>query len=260
MHCKLCPIATRKTRLTVSRCTSQPLAGKAFILFPNKIVYLSYLAVPELGSLVCTLAPSSETLIVGRSITGLGASGIFAGGLIIVTAIIPLQRRAIWQGTISSTFALASVVGPVIGGALTQHVTWRWCFYINLPIGGASAAIVFLFLNVHKAATGQVPMLQKIRGLDGLGFLLFAGSVIMLLLALQWGGTIYAWGSSVIIGLFVGAAVVLPIFVVQQLRLKTSALIPPEIFANRDFALIFASALFSSGPFQTVVYWLPIWF
>ena len=260
LHCKLRPITTSETSLTVSRCASQPLAGKSFVLFPKKMVYLSYVAIFELGSLVCALAPSSKALIVGRAITGLGASGIFAGGLIIVTTIIPLHKRAIWQGTISSTFALASVVGPVIGGALTQHVTWRWCFYINLPIGGASAAIVVLFLNLQKATTELVPISQKLRGLDGLGFLLFAGSVIMLLLALQWGGTTYAWGSSEVIGLFVGAGVLMPLFVAQQLRLKDSALIPPNIFANRNFALIFASALFSSGPFQTVVYWLPIWF
>lgn len=241
-------------------CASQPLAGKTFTLFPKNVVYLSYLAVFEIGSLICALAPSSKILIFGRAITGLGASGIFAGGLIIVTTTIPLHKRAIWQGTISSTFALASVVGPVIGGALTQRVTWRWCFYINLPIGGFSAAIVFLFLNVHKAATEKVALSQKLRGLDGLGFLLFAGSIVMLLLALQWGGTTYAWGSSVIIGLFVGAGVMMPLFVAQQLRLKDSALIPPKIFAHRNSALIFASALFSSGPFQTVVYWLPIWF
>ncbi|KAI1144733.1 major facilitator superfamily domain-containing protein [Nemania diffusa] len=101
-------------------CATQPLAGKTFILFPKKIVYLVYLAIFEIGSLVCALAPTSNALIVGRAVAGLGASGMFAGGFAVQTAIIPLHKRAIWIGAISSTFAIASIVGPVIGGALTQ--------------------------------------------------------------------------------------------------------------------------------------------
>lgn len=104
----------------MSRCASQPLAGKAFVLFPKKIVYLIYLAVFEVGSLVCALAPSSPALIAGRAVAGLGASGMFAGGFSVQAAIIPLHKRAIWIGALSSTFAVASIVGPVIGGALTE--------------------------------------------------------------------------------------------------------------------------------------------
>jgi MFS family permease len=252
----------REPDLTMSRCVSQPLAGKTFTLFPKKLMYLAYLVIFEVGSLVCALAPSSKALIVGRAITGLGASGIFAGGLVILTTIIPLHKRAIWTGTMNSTFVIASIVGPVIGGALTQHVTWRWCFFLNLPIGGFSAAVLVFFFHIKHAPTEGVPFIQKLKALDGVGFTLFGGSVAMLLLALQWGGpgAKYAWNSSIIIGLFVGSGVSIPLFVAWQLYLQESALIPPRLFVNRNIGLIFSSAMFSNGPFQCIVYWLPIWF
>lgn len=123
-------------KTSAHRCATQPLAGKTFVLFPKKLVYLVYLAIFEIGSLVCALAPSSKALIVGRAISGLGASGMFAGGFAVQTAIIPLHKRAIWIGAISSTFSIASIVGPVIGGALTQvGVTPNLCLQYHCDNG-----------------------------------------------------------------------------------------------------------------------------
>ncbi|KAI2627379.1 MFS general substrate transporter [Hypomontagnella submonticulosa] len=242
-------------------CTSQPLTGKTFVLFSKKYIYLAYVAIFEIGSLVCALAPSSNALIVGRAVAGLGASGIFAGGFAIITTIIPLHKRAIWTGTLSSVFAIASIVGPPLGGALTQGVTWRWCFYINLPIGGFAAALLLLLVRIKPAKTEEQTLVNKLKSLDGIGFLLFAGSLTMLLLALQWGGNDYAWNSSVVVGLFVGFGVVLALFIAWQLRLQDEALIPPQLFTgHRNVWLICTSAFFLNGPFQTVIYWLPIWF
>lgn len=116
------------------RCASQPLAGKTYTLFPKKLGYFAYIFIFEVGSLLCALAPSSQALIVGRAIAGLGASGIFAGGFTVLTTVIPLHKRAIWTGTMSSVFAISSIIGPVIAGALTQSVTWRWCFWINVSL------------------------------------------------------------------------------------------------------------------------------
>lgn len=242
------------------RCASQPLAGKTYTLFPKKSAYLIYLALFEIGSLVCALAPTSNTLIAGRAIAGAGASGVFAGGFAVLTVIVPLHKRAIFIGTMSSTFAVASIVGPPIGGALTQNVSWRWCFYINLPIGGLAAFIVFLFFHVKQAPTENVALIEKLKSLDAIGFILFAGSITMLLLALQFGGVTYSWRSSVIIGLFVGCGVTMALFVAWQLHFGDSALIPPRLFTNRNVGLIMASSFFVNGPFQTIVYWLPIWF
>ncbi|KAI8966713.1 major facilitator superfamily domain-containing protein [Daldinia sp. FL1419] len=242
-------------------CTTQPLTGKTFVLFSQKFAYLLYVAIFEIGSLVCALAPSSKAFIVGRAVAGIGASGIFAGGFAILTTIIPLHKRAIWNGILSSTFAMASIVGPPLGGALTQRVTWRWCFYINLPIGGFAAALFFVFVRIKLPQGEQQTLAKKIRSLDFLGFLLFAGALIMLLLAVQWGGRDYAWRSATIIGLLVGFAVVMALFVSYQLRLQDQALIPPRIFtSHRNAWLICLSSFFVNGPFQLIIYWLPIWF
>ncbi|KAI1420133.1 MFS general substrate transporter [Xylaria sp. FL1777] len=245
----------------VALCASQPLAGKMYTLFSKKLTYLVYLFVFEIGSLVCALAPTSKALIIGRAVAGLGASGVFAGGFTLLTTIIPLHKRAIWTGTFSSIFALASIIGPILGGALTQHVTWRWCFYINLPIGGAAAALFFLLVHLRPGKLETQPLLIKLESLDGIGFILIAGPITMILLALIWGGVEYPWNSSVVIGLFVGAGVIFILFVIWGVHRDEKALIPPRLFTiNRNPALLCSAAFFVNGPFQVVIYWLPIWF
>lgn len=160
----------------------------------------------------------------------------------------------------SSTFAIASIVGPVIAGAFTQHLTWRWCFYLNLPIGGFAAFLILFLFRIKGTATEKASLLEKFKGLDGVGFVLFAGSITMLLLALQFGGTAYAWNSSVVIGLFVGFGLTMIAFIPWQIYQQDTALIPPRLFRNRNALLIFSSSIFVNGPFQVIVYWLPIWF
>ena len=180
----------------------------------------------------------------------------------ILTTVIPLHKRAIWTGTLNSTFAVAAIVGPVVGGALTQHATWRWCFWINLPIGGFSAIVVLIFFHVKGASSERTPLLAKLLSLDLIGFILFAGAVASLLLALQLGGTqSYPWGSASIIVMFVVAGIVLCIFTLWQVYMQDTALLPPRLFtSSRNVPLICISAFFSNGAFQCIIYWLPIWF
>jgi hypothetical protein len=132
---------------------------------------------------------------------------------------------------------------------------------MQLPIGGAAAAIFFLLVHLKPAPTELQPIVAKLHNIDGPGLVFFAGSITMLLLALQWGGLEFAWSSSVIIGLFVGFGVVFIIFVAWIIFRGDQGLIPPRIFTvNRNPALICTAAFFVNGPFQTIIYWLPIWF
>jgi len=230
------------------------------MFFPKKIVYLVYIGVFEAGSLVCALAPNSAALIVGRTVSGLGASGIFAGSLIIVATIAPLHKRPLLTGMTNGTFGASQIVGPLIGGAFAQNITWRWCFWINLPAGGVSIVLMMLFLHLQKSPLEMTPLKTKLRNLDLLGFSLFAGSSLMLLLALQWGGVVYDWKSSAVIGLLVGFGVVFMIFIGSQWYIGDMALIPPKLFHYRTVILAFGACLLGPGGVATIIYYLPIWF
>jgi MFS family permease len=126
---------------------SQSTWGKAYKYFPLKTVFLVSIGIFELGSLICGVAPRSITLIVGRAITGLGAAGVMSGCYTIIAFSVPPIRRPAFSGILGGMYGVASVIGPLLGGLFTDKASWRWCFYINLPIGGVGAGIILLFFR-----------------------------------------------------------------------------------------------------------------
>lgn len=121
----------RRYLLTVSCC--QLLWGKFFTIFPIRTTFLVAIIVFEVGTLICGVAPTSTALIVGRAIAGFGGGGVFSGVYIIVAHSVPVSRRPLYAALDSVTFGFGSVAGPLLGGVLTEKVTWRWVFWINLP-------------------------------------------------------------------------------------------------------------------------------
>jgi MFS family permease len=230
----------------------QPTYGKIYRLFSVKMTYLTAVLIFEIGSLVCATAPTSEAFIVGRAVAGAGSAGLFSGSVVIISYILPLRKRPIVFGLIGGMWGVASVAGPLLGGVFTDKVTWRWCFYINLPIGGIAVAFILLFLHIYKdqQSRGDKTRVARIMELDWPGTLMFIPSIVCLLLALQWGGTEYPWNDSRIIGLFIGFALMIIVFVAIQIWKGDAGTLPPRLFKQRDvlaammFSMFFGAALF----------------
>jgi MFS family permease len=182
-------------------------------------------------------------LIVGRAVAGAGASALFSGGMTIVGFSVPLRQRPLYIAALSSMFGISSVVGPLLGGAFTDRATWRWCFWINLPFGGAALlAVGFFFKPPQRKSTG-LTLKQKILEIDLLGALFLICSIVSLLLALQWGGSTYKWSDSKIWGCLLGFGLMIIVFVALQFRRGDRATIPPRIFKQRT---VLFSSVFSS--------------
>jgi MFS family permease len=239
----------------LTSCSLTLIFGKLFTFYSTKWVYLVVLAIFEAGSLICGVAPNSTTLIIGRAVAGIGSSGVYAGCFLIIAQTIPLKRRPLVTSIIGSLYGVASMAGPLIGGALTDRASWRWCFYINLPAGAVTAAFIVI---LYKAPTQQKRISRRamVKKLDLPGTASFLPAIICLLLALQWGGSKYAWGSVRIIGLFVAFAALILIFVAVQWRLQARATIPPALFLNRN---VWSPALYAfcvSSSFMVFTYYV----
>ncbi|KAJ6579588.1 putative efflux pump antibiotic resistance protein [Mycena vulgaris] len=241
----------------------QLLFGKFYSFLSIKWVYIAAICTFELGSFICGIAPTSAILIVGRAIAGLGSSGIFSGALIIVANTVPLRNRPLYTGMVGSMYGIASVAGPLMGGVFTDSkLSWRWCFYINLPIGAVSLIVMtFFFKMPSEIVRGEsLSFGKRFRKLDPWGTVLFMPAVVCLLLALQWGGSKYSWSSSRIIALLVIFGICLLAFIVIQIRAGENATVSPRIFTQRS---ILAGACFSfsvGAGFYIIVFFLPIYF
>ncbi|OTA56069.1 MFS general substrate transporter [Hypoxylon sp. EC38] len=241
----------------------QPLTGKIYSTLNLKWSYLAFFTIFEVGSLICGVARSSIMLIIGRAVAGIGVAGLQSGSLMIVATAAPLHRRATLNGSLIGISQAGIVMGPLIGGAFTTYSTWRWCFYINLPLGAIVAGCLF-FVRIPQpkaplgAAQSRVGALTK--ELDFLGFILLTGFSIELLLALEMGGDSYAWNSSVIIGLLCGAVVTLVAFLLWQYHKGDRAMIPFSVARKRVIWCGFLVYSFLMAALSNLSYYIPIYF
>ncbi|KAJ9646219.1 hypothetical protein H2204_000882 [Knufia peltigerae] len=239
----------------------QPSFGKVYTYFNVKWTYMFALIIFEFGSVLCGAAVNSTMLIVGRAIAGCGAAALFSGGMTIIGYSVPLRKRPLYIGLLSSMFGIASVVGPLLGGALTDRVTWRWCFYINLPIGGIAIAAVFFFFTNPERRHSSLTLKEKIAQIDLLGAFFLICAIVCLLLALQWGGTTYPWSNSKVWGCLLGFGLLISVFTGIQIWKGDLATLPPRVMLRQRtvFVCAFFSAFLAMGLY-THVYYLPFYF
>ncbi|OTA62362.1 MFS transporter [Hypoxylon sp. EC38] len=241
-------------------CALQLMFGKFYIMYLVKWVFLAGVILFEIGSLIAAVSPSSAVLIGGRTVSGVGAAGIFAGAIIILATNVPLRQRPIYTGLLASMHGIASVAGPLLGGAFTDHVTWRWCFYINLPLGGIAVLFLVLFLPAKPATQPGLAWKEQVKQFDLPGAFFLIPSVTSLLLALQWGGAEYAWANGRIIALFVVFGVLGIVFWSVEFWQKDRATVPLRILKNKNILGGVWYGVCIGGALFVFSYYLPIWF
>ncbi len=222
-----------------------PVVGKLADIYGRKIFYLTGLGLFVGGSMLCGAAQGMGQLIAFRSLQGIGGGMLMPITLTIVGDLFPGEQRAKMQGLFGAVYGLASVIGPKLGGWITHHYTWRWIFYINLPIGIAAALMMFFF---YRESRGER------RPIDWWGAVTVTAGILLFLLAIARGGKAWDWDSWQSLSLFGGGAVLLALFAYIEMKVPEPVL-DPSLFRNRVFAVMSSiGLLMGAGMFGAIVF------
>jgi EmrB/QacA subfamily drug resistance transporter len=232
------------TGYALAAAAATPVWGKLGDLYGRRGMFMISIVIFLIGSALAGLSQNMNELIGFRAIQGLGAGGLMVGALAIIGDLVPARERGRYQALIGGMMPIAFVGGPLVGGLLTDHLSWRWVFYINIPLGIAALVVSGLFMKLPR---------QRINArIDYVGAILLAVGVVSLTLAASWGGSQYAWASWQIISLFVVSAVFLGAFVYAETKVA-EPILPPRLFRNRNFTVAqILSFLVGAGMFGAV--------
>ncbi|KAH7087655.1 putative MFS transporter [Paraphoma chrysanthemicola] len=240
----------------LSSTVSTPIWGSLADIWGRKPILLISLTIFLGGSLLCAVAPSMHSLIAGRVIQGLGSAGMGIMVNIIICDTFSLRDRGLYLAITSLAWAIGSAIGPVIGGSFTTKLSWRWCFWINLPIGAVVLIVLTLFLELPSPHT---PVLVGLKAIDWVGCVLIMGAALMILLGLDFGDISFPWSSPTVICLIIFGIVTFGIFIVNEWKFTKNPVIPLRLFAHRSTV---AAYLVWSYNFYILVglsYYLPLY-
>ncbi len=204
------------------------IVGKLGDLFGRKVIFTAAVLFFLVGSVLCGIASSMEMLVASRALQGIGGGALMVTATALIGEVIPLRDRGRYQGGLGAVFGVTTVIGPLLGGYFTDHLTWRWAFWINVPIG----------IVVLVVALATIPALSRREKpvIDYAGIVLIGLGASCLTLATSWGGSTYAWSSPMIIGLFIGSAIAIAAFVYVELR-AAEPVLPIRLFASPVFTV-----------------------
>ncbi|KAE8147584.1 major facilitator superfamily domain-containing protein [Aspergillus avenaceus] len=241
----------------LANTASVPSWGKLSDIWGRKPLLLCGNVIFFAGSLVCAVGDTLPLFLFGRAVQGLGAAGLLTLVNICVCDMFSLRDRGLYFGLLSVVWALASGVGPVLGGVLTEKASWRWCFWINLPIIGVSFLLLWFAL---KLDTPHTPIWEGLKAIDWFGSVFVIGSSIMLLLALDFGGVTHPWNSATVICLIVFSVVILGLFVLNEWKIAEYPVIPLILFRGRSGIASCVVCFCHGFIFMGEAYYLPFYF
>ena len=217
------------TAYLLTSAVSTPLYGKISDMFGRKRMLQIAITIFLIGSILCGVAGSMTQLIIFRGIQGLGAGGLMTLVFAVIADIVPPRERGKYQGYFGGVFAVSSVAGPLLGGLFTDHLSWRWVFFINVPLGLIAMAAIAMRLHL--------PARSSEHKIDFKGAGLLAFAITTLLLATVWGGVEYAWTSMQIIGLYAASIIATGLFIKVESK-AAEPIIPLDLFKNKVFRVI----------------------
>lgn len=238
------------TAYLLTSTISVPVYGKVSDLLGRKVVFQFALVVFVAGSMLCGVAQDMGQLIGFRALQGLGGGGLLAMAQAIIGDVVSPRERGRYQGYLGAVFAFASVVGPLIGGFFVDNLSWRWVFYVNVPIGAIAFFIIGAVLNL--------PFVRIPHRVDYLGAALVAGAATCLLLVTVWGGSEFAWGSPEVIGLAIVGVLLLVGFLIQEGRAE-EPIIPLRLWRNRIVAVATGLEFLVGFAMFGAIIFLPLW-
>jgi EmrB/QacA subfamily drug resistance transporter len=216
------------TAYLLASTVSTPLYGKLGDQFGRKRLFLAAIIIFLIGSALCGIAHTLNQLIAFRALQGIGGGGLMVGAQAVMADVLPPRERGRYSGYFGAVFGVTSIAGPLIGGFLVDNASWRWVFYVNLPLGAIALVVISIVL---KTPAERVP-----HRIDYMGSALLAAAVTCIVLLTTWGGTTYAWGSTTIVGMVIASVVLLIGFIVAEQH-AAEPVIPLTLFKKRVFAV-----------------------